>query len=364
LSLDAECLRALELAAHWFVESGIQEPSGGVARYYQCEPARNYRISTEITGYAASTLVWLYRLSGDERLREAGLRAGHFLISRAWDASSGLFPFECALDGDCAEPLAYFFDNAIVVRGLLALWKLTGEPQFLSAAQRVGAAMAREFRSEVGFHPALRLPERLPAPSDGRWSRSPGCYHLKAALAWLELDQAFAGGAFRQYYRRALEFALATHREFLGERPEPAVMDRLHAYCYFLEGLLAALDQPECRQAAKEGIVRAYGMLEAVAPQFERCDVRAQLLRVRVFLDAQGIVPLHPEEAERQAARILEFQALEPDPRYYGGFRFGRRGSEWLPFINPYSTAFAAQALEMWRAHRAGRFQSVWQDLI
>lgn len=364
MSLEGACLRARQLAARWFVESGIQESCGGVARYYECEPAKNYRVSTEITGYAASTLSWLYRISGDERLRQAALRAGRFLTSQAWDSTAELFPFEHAVDGDYAEPLAYFFDNAIVVRGLLALWRLSKEPEFLEIAARCGAGMAREFRAGAGFHPVLWMPERRPAAADGRWSRNPGCYHLKAALAWRELDQATGKDVFGEECRRALEFALATHRGFLGERPEPAAMDRLHAYCYFLEGLLPVIDRPECRQAMREGIARACEMLEAVTPQFERCDVRAQLLRVRLFAHALAVLPLAPEEAERQAARILEFQALEPDPRLHGGFRFGRQGEHWLPYINPYSTAFAVQALEMWCAHRAGRFQPVWQDLI
>jgi hypothetical protein len=45
-------------ALRWFQESGIQEASGGVARYHLLAEGRNLPLSTEITGYAVSALVW------------------------------------------------------------------------------------------------------------------------------------------------------------------------------------------------------------------------------------------------------------------------------------------------------------------
>lgn len=348
----------------WFLESGIQEPCGGVARYYRTDLGANYRISTEITGYAASTFAWLFRAAGDGRLREAGVRAGEFLLRQTWDRASGLFPFEYAADGDFAEPLTYFFDNAIVVRGLLALWRVEPRREWLEAAYRCGVAMAREFPTADGFAAALVLPGRDPAEPDARWSRNSGCYHLKAALAWRELELAGFAGEFEASWRRALTHALATHQSFLPAGADAHVMDRLHAYLYFLEGLLACPERADCRRALAEGIERVSEQLERIAPAFERGDVRAQLLRAKLYADALGIRELDEADARREVARILEFQAQDPDPRIHGGFRFGRKAGAWMPYVNPYTTAFAVQALEIWRLWRTGRFQPLWQDLI
>ena len=52
---------SLSRAGRWFLESGIQDDSGGVARYYRSDVGRNAGVSTEITGYAVSALVYLYR---------------------------------------------------------------------------------------------------------------------------------------------------------------------------------------------------------------------------------------------------------------------------------------------------------------
>jgi len=45
----------LEQGAKWLLQSGIQEPSCGVARYHFTDRNQNARISTEITGYFISS---------------------------------------------------------------------------------------------------------------------------------------------------------------------------------------------------------------------------------------------------------------------------------------------------------------------
>src|SRR3979411_541633 len=96
-------------AGAWFLESGIQEPSGGVARYYLADARKNQPISTEITGYAISTLVYLYSLTQDDRYVTAARSAGRFLTRSAWDAKLRIFPFE-----KTGPALAYFFDCGII----------------------------------------------------------------------------------------------------------------------------------------------------------------------------------------------------------------------------------------------------------
>ena len=53
-------------------------------------------------------------------------------------------------------------------------------------------------------------------------------------------------------------------------------------------------------------------------------------------------MPIDREAAACEAERLASFAA--PD----GGFYFGRRGADWLPYTNPVSTAFAMQALAVW----------------
>ena len=311
-------------AGEWFLRSGIQTPAGGVARYYRLDLARNQAISTEITGYAASTLVFLHAHTQDQQYLDRARAAARFLIA-AWEPACGAMPFELPAQ------YTYFFDCGIVVRGLLAVWRVTGEEEFLRGAERVAGSMAHDFRAADGrFHPILALPGKNAAPYDPlRWSQSPGCYQLKAGLAWWDLWEATGDACYRDWYLALREQALRTACEFLpGHHDRRKVVDRLHAYLYFLEGLLP---MPDADLAQGIGQVAELG--RAFAPQFERSDVYAQLLRMRLFA---GETPPPGE-----VLRLLEFA------REDGGFYFGRTAAGWEPHVSPVPTAFALQALAL-----------------
>ena len=92
------------------------------------DACRNLPASTEITGYAASTFVYLHSVTKDVRYLDRALAAARFL-ALAWDPASKTMPFEI-------EPadFTYFFDCGIVVRGLLSVWRATGKEEFLDLA--------------------------------------------------------------------------------------------------------------------------------------------------------------------------------------------------------------------------------------
>lgn len=347
------------------MHSGIQEPGGGVARYYCSDAGENRPVSTEITGYAIHTLLYLHGLTQEPAYRDAALRAGRFLVARAWDRDLKTFPFEHSESGAPPQPLAYFFDCGIILRGLLALWQATGAREWLEGAGACGEAMARDFALPEGPHPILFLPSKQPFPRDTRWSRSPGCYQLKPAMGWCDLCEATGDERYRTHYEIVLAKALRTHASFLpGEPDQERVMDRLHAYCYFLEGLLPCAGRAECAAALAAGIARVGQHLRDIAPRFERSDVCAQLLRIRLYADRLGVAALDREAAEDEIRRIAAYQLDSQDPRVGGGFAFGRRSGRVTPHVNPVSTAFCVQALAMWRQYQDGVFQPVWQVLI
>lgn len=336
---------ALHRAGSWFLQSGIQEINGGVARYHFTDRNQNARISTEITGYAVSTLVYLHKATGEAQYWDAAERAARYLCREAWDAQSSTFPFEPIHETDPAY--SYFFDLGIIVRGLLTVWRAGGDTEYLERAKEAGLSMAFDFMAEEAVHPIITLPDKQPLPYERRWSREPGCYQLKSALGWRNLAEAAGQPALNQPYERMLEYSLATHDDFLpGEPIREKVMDRLHAYCYFLEALLPVADRAACREALAAGIERVAFHLRDIAPVFARSDVYAQLLRVRLLADTMGAVPLDRAAAAEEAAAIPRFQ------REDGGYWFGRKNGEFLPFSNPVSTGFCLQALAIWEGDR------------
>lgn len=346
-------------AATWFLRSGIQESNGGVGRYYLSDRGANAPVSNEITGYSVSALAYLYTLDPHPEYLEALIHGARYLTNAAWDSASHTFPFEPG------SPNAYFFDLGIIARGLLAAGRVTGDEKYRARAREAALSLAFDFLGDGEFHPVITLPDKQPLQRESKWSREPGCYQLKAALVWREIGDEHA----TRMFERALADALATHRSFLPGAPDhQAVMDRLHAYCYFLEAILGEGDSPnhheQVREAVKWGVAKVASLLREIAPDFERSDVCAQLLRVRLIANHLNILPVDERAAREEASRVSAYRAESPDIRLHGGFWFGCKRGKVLPFMNPVSTAFCAQALALWHQHRTDTWSFELPQLI
>jgi len=352
--------KAASGTGEWFLSSGIQGSDGGFARYYLSGPDRYAPFSTEITAYCASALIAFYRESADTRYRDAALRAAGYLV-KAWDTQCCAMPFECGSENG---RYSYFFDNGIIVRGLLAVWRESQVPEILSTAINCAVSMAHDFIDGEHYAPVLQLPCKSPLDfQPARWSWTPGCYQLKAALAWYEIWQLTKERRYLELYRHLLDLSVANHSAFLpGCDAVLPVMDRLHAYAYFLEGLLPVIEERRNADVIAEGISRVATFVNRVSPLFIRSDVIAQLLRVRLLAHQHGILPLDGKAAQQEVLILKSFRCDDSDPRLNGGFWFGRRNGTLLPFMNPVSTVFCYQAQAMWKER--GQKALRWQSLI
>ncbi|MGI8742819.1 MAG: hypothetical protein ACR2NN_09665 [Bryobacteraceae bacterium] len=355
----------LRRAGRWYLHSGIQQPNGGVARYYRSDLHKSALVSTEITGYAASFLFYLYDQTGAAEYLDGGLRAAHFLTRTAWDGTLELFPFEHSANNSDSDGLAYFFDSGIIVRSLLSAWRSTRQVEFLDKALTAGKGMLVHFNGPQAIHPILNLPSRQPRKYEPRWSSSPGCYQLKSAMAWFDLFEATGDQEMLAAYDAALEQALVSADGFLDcQTDRSKIMDRLHAYLYFLEGILPRAQETACAGALEKGIVRVAGYLREIAPLFARSDVYAQLLRIRLFADELGATRVDEAAAAQEAEAASSFQLHSPDPGVDGGFGFGTKFGELMPFVNPVSTAFCVQALTMWEQYQNGQLKAGYRALV
>jgi hypothetical protein len=353
---------SLARAGHWFLHSGIQEPSGGFARFYRSEIRKNLPVSTEISGYAASALVFLYRTTNDEKYLAAARRTAGFLTDQAWDESLQIFPYEHPSPTPESRHMAYFFDCGIIIRGLLAVWQETHDDRLLDVATAAAHGMPA-FRTNVDYHPILMLPDKIPVPRTAQWSTEPGCYQAKSALAWWELAAITGDEKLKRDYLDVVDAGIQTCQSFLaGASERLKIMDRLHAYSYFLEALSPLLDRPDVVKTYSYVLTEAARYLGELAPDFVRSDVYAQILRARVR--ASHVIPLDVIAACEEAAALVGFQAEGEDLRVAGGFYFGKREGIMSPHVNPVSTTFAIQALEMWRAFEAGDSETCLQPPI
>ena len=354
---NAPIRNAIDAAGRWLLHSGIQSPGGGVARFCQLDAGGNRAVSNEITGYTASAYAFLFQATGESQYRDAALRTARFLTRQAWRPDLGTFPFE---NSSPVAP-AYFFDCGIIVRGLLAVHRLSGDDEFLAVAQQAARGMARDFLTPTAIHPIVELPSGRAVPYEPRWSREPGCFLLKAALAWHQL-----GGEFEPYFETALAQATASWPHFLpgGVAVDIENMNRLHAFSYFLEALLFVASRPGVADVIRQGLARATAIRESLSPRFARSDVYAQLLRVRVWAETHAGLAVDGSLAEAEFNTLMSFRDFRPDPRAEGGFYFGRRDGAPMPFANPVSTAFCLQAVSMYGDWKSGKALPALESLI
>jgi hypothetical protein len=132
-------------------------------------------------------------------------------------------------------------------------------------------------------------------------------------------------------------------------------MDRLHPYCYFLEGLTPMLERREYLDVYSQGLASISQLLRQLSGTFVRSDVYAQLLRARIYgsVMAPDTIAIDKDEAAEEAQALAAFQAVSDDPRINGGFYFGTREGRMSYHVNPVSTVFALQALEMWQQYQS-----------
>ncbi|HEY6390385.1 MAG TPA: hypothetical protein VIX89_03840, partial [Bryobacteraceae bacterium] len=123
-------------------------------------------------------------------------------------------------------------------------------------------------------------------------------------------------------------------------------------------------DRSDCAHAFAAGVDRVAAYLRAIAPEFARSDVYAQVLRARLYGENMGVLPLDRAAAAHEAEQAAGFLLESDDVRIGGGFGFGRKGEELLPFVNPVSTAFCVQALTLWDDRKNNTFEAGWQALL
>lgn len=242
---------SIRRSCDWLLRS--ERPGGGSAasRYAGLGWSRAY---PETTGYIIPTLIEAGKLSGDERLSEAALRLGEWLLSiqssEGWWAE-GLHPPR-------GEPRASIFNTAQILQGMAALARHRNEDRWLGAAVRGAAWLAsgvdaagrwRKGHYRSGFQPA---------------------YYTRVAWPMLQVAELAQGQAeTRAAAVRVLDHALAQRREngsFAGWEFDPGKPAFTHTIAYTIEGLLGAAamleDGDRYRDATAAAVERLYRQAE------------------------------------------------------------------------------------------------------
>ncbi|MGE0372701.1 MAG: sugar phosphate nucleotidyltransferase [Gammaproteobacteria bacterium] len=202
---------------------------------------------TEVTGYALLDDLTLFSLTGNPHYVDKARKSADWIMRHAQDPTGGVltrYYFERDTDPALADKSfagrrIFTFDVAICLRGMVALYRYTGDEALLHSAVRMGDYLLECTVSPEGEVVAIYdAAAGRPVPADrNKWSRCFGAFHSKAGESLIDLyavtgQEKYARGA-RAICRKVIEFQSPK-----GNFETSSGRTELHPHCYATEGLL------------------------------------------------------------------------------------------------------------------------------
>ena len=231
------------------------------------------------------------------------------------------------------------------MRGLLALWRAKGE-------ESTSRPRCERAADDPRFHGGRCVPSDPGAARKRPLTRAAlvavrGLLPAQAAMAWHDLFEATGEAGFEPHYGRAVrgpghDAGFPSGRTGPGESDGPAARVLL-----FPGGPASVAGAAECCARRWGGIGPRGGELRDIAPVFERSDVARNCCGCGSTRTGRAW-RRGPRGGGRGGGRSRPSSSLNTPTRGSRRLLVRPQGGELLPYVNPVSTAFARQALDMW----------------
>ncbi len=352
---------------NWLLHSGIQnlegsydingvDVSGSFNAWFDLEKNDYSYIYTEISGYALTLLLFLYKETGDNIYLQKAQKTGHWLLKT--QHRTGAFPTAFYLSNNSSRKSHgfYSFDAGMVFNGLANLYRHTNQEKYLISAKKA-ADWVLDYQKKDGSIAAIIDEDKGKVKDhEETWSSQPGSYHAKLAIGYLNLYDLIKKKNYLEAAYKLCDYALSfqqsdgqffTYGKIKGTN--------FHPHAYTAEGLFVAgvyLDEVKYKKAAQKATQWAISYnKEGIIPRQkhnntlnynERIDILAQIYRLAILLGIEN------DSNEKILNRILDYQYFGKNKSQHGGFLFGKLSSgEKVPNINCWVSMFALQALKL-----------------
>ncbi len=386
---NSELNKRIVYAKNWLLNSGIQNVggetpvNGGFNAWYNLEENNYFYTYSEITGYAITSLLYLYSLKKEELLLGRAKSAANWLVDRALDSSGGI-KTRYYYDRKSADKNYSFqgniiksFDNGIVLSGLSNLYEYSSHENYYLVSKRIADLLLKMQKKSGLLYPDYDVKNKKMKESDEKWSSQSGSFHVKIILGLVNFAKYSNEKKYEDLARKLCDAILTFQKDdgrFITFKKEDT---HLHPHCYSAEGLLFAgwyfKEQKYIDAAVKAtkwmldnqlengGIPSLYKDNKFI--QFERVDILAQTLRLAViFLNNKLLDSRYRYKVEKLSRRLLQFQYLK-DGSQKGGFFYGYdvdyntlKETKTL-HLNSWVTMFALQALIMYKQYLENRLR-------
>ncbi len=350
---------SFDLATQWLSISGIQSELGGFYAWYNLKEKTYSYIYSEITGYAITTLLFLYNISKDNVLILNAEKAANWIIESSMHSCGGVRT-RLYRNDESEDKLYSFsgdkifsFDTGMVLYGMINLYKLTGNRRYLKASKMLGDFLIDRMQNKNGSLGAIydyKSGEIINSPD--KWSMQAGAFHAKVSLGLVDLFEVTQNGKYQDAAIKLCEYVISTQEKsgrFITDNVFQTT--NIHPHCYSAEGLLytgasfgisSFLESAEratawtFKNVSAKGINELYNQSTGKINEFQRCDIVAQVLRL-------GIIFSLNHKIDTLKSILLEYQYLGEEREQRGGFLFAKTGYD----VNSWCTMFAIQALAL-----------------
>ena len=341
-------------ALEWLLNSGIRNASGPLAGAFNAWHDGTWGWAySEVTGYGVTLLCGLHVRDACPGALDAALAGARWLTDNARVGPAYRCRYESGagwLDHLCS------FDNGMILNGFCNLHRATGDRAWLDAATATADWLLAEMALASGGFVAKRDVEGRVPDLPGRWSTRTAPYQAKIAQGLANLARSTGVARYADAAKALCRWAVEGCDGDGRFVTDPVAGDTyLHAHVYAAEGLLSAASMLGDPALAAPALPAARWLRTAINPSgglscrfdghgpdaAEQSDSTAQALRLLLLTGAA------PELVPGLAARLLEFQCRDADPRRHGGFRYGRTGDVLTSNVTAHGTLFAVQAIDL-----------------
>ena len=378
----------INFAKHWLLNSGIQNVggetpvNGGFNAWYDLDNKNYFYTYSEITGYAITTLLYLYSLRKEEVLLDRAKSAARWLVDKALH-NAGAVKTRYYYDGKNLDKYSFknnivkSFDNGIVLSGLSNLYEFISQEEYYLVSKKISDLLLKMQKKSGLLYPDYNLNKKKLIENYEKWSTQSGSFHVKIILGLINFARYSNNKKYEDSARKLCDSIINFQKEDGRFTTFKEGNTNLHPHCYSAEGLLFAgwyfKDQKYIDAAVKAtkwllnnqmengGIPSLYVNDKFI--NFERVDILAQTLRLAViFLNNKLLDKKYEKNVEKLVKRLLQFQYLK-DGNQKGGFFYGydvdyktlkeKRSNH----LNSWVTMFALQALIMYKQYTEGRLK-------
>lgn len=357
----------INFTINWLLYSGIQNPessydidgidiSGSFNAWFDLEKNNYPYVYTEISGYALTLLLYLYKETGDNIYLKRAQKVGNWLLKI--QNYTGAFPTAFYLsDSSIRKPDSFLsFDAGMVFNGLANLYRHTNQEKYLISAKKAADWILNYQKKDGSIAAMISKDGSKIKDNEETWSSQPGSYHAKLAIGYLNLHDLTKEENYLKAARKLCDYALSfqqsngqffTYGKIKGTN--------FHPHAYTAEGLFVAgiyLNEAKYKKSAQKATQWAISYnKEGIIPRQkhkntlnynERIDVLAQIYRLATLLGIKN------DSNEKILNHILNHQYFGENKSQHGGFLFGKLSSgEKAPHINSWVSMFALQALKL-----------------